>query len=50
MLPTRLASDAATKVDAAAMREVVKNREPSFSSSRLNFHLKKYVTHDLIAS
>jgi hypothetical protein len=37
----------ATMVDMAAIIDVVKNREPSFSGARLNFHLKKYVTQDL---
>jgi len=32
ILPIRLESDEATRVDAAAIRDVVKNREPSLPS------------------
>ena len=46
-LPNRLAMLEAMSIDPAAIMEVVKKRDPSRPSSRPNFHLKKYVTHDL---
>jgi hypothetical protein len=39
--------DDATRVDKAAILDVVKNRDPSLSGARLNFVSKKWVTQDL---
>lgn len=36
MLPMRFESEEATRVEAAAMREVTKNRDPNCSSGRPN--------------
>ena len=47
ILPKRLAMLEARIIDAAAMMEVVKNREPRRPSSRPNLRLKNQVTQDL---
>lgn len=39
--------DEATNIEIADMMLVTKNSDPSLPSWRLNFDLKKYVTHDL---
>ncbi len=46
-LPILLLMEAATRVLAEAMREVVKKREPSCPSGRENFRWKNAVTQDL---
>ena len=45
--PKRLAMEEATSIEIADIILVVKKRDPNFPSRRLNFDLKKYVTHDL---
>lgn len=47
-LPKRFEMEDATKTDAADMMLATLNKVPSFPSSRLNFHLKKYVTQELL--
>lgn len=47
ILPIRLAMEEASSMDAAAMMEVVKKREPRRPSSRPNFFLKYQVTQEL---
>ncbi len=46
MLPIRLATDEATRVEAAAMMLVTKKMVPSWPSGRLNLPRKKYVIQD----
>jgi hypothetical protein len=41
MFPNRLEIEDATIVENAAIIDVVKNKEPSVSGFRWNFHLKK---------
>ena len=45
--PKRLAIEEATSIEIADIILVVKKSDPNFPSRRLNFDLKKYVTHDL---
>lgn len=47
MSPILFEMEDATMVDAAEMRDVTKNSEPSLPSCKSNLRLKKYVTHDL---
>jgi hypothetical protein len=47
MFPKRFAIEEATSIDAAAMMLVVKNRDPSMPSRRLNFFLKNQITQEL---
>jgi hypothetical protein len=49
MFPKRFAIDEATSMEAAAMMLVVKKREPSIPSLRLNFFLKNQITQELVA-
>jgi hypothetical protein len=42
-----LAIEEATSIEIADIMLVVKKSDPNFPSCRLNFHLKKYVTHEL---
>lgn len=48
MLPIRFASEEATSIEPAVMKEVMKKMLPSFPSGRENLFLKKKVTHDLL--
>jgi hypothetical protein len=48
IFPNRFAIDEATSMEAAAMILVVKNREPSIPSWRLNFFLKNQMTQELV--
>ena len=45
--PIRRATDAATRLEVAAIRLVTEKREPRRPGSRRNFWEKKYVTQDL---
>lgn len=47
MLPMRFDIEDATRVEAAAMMDVVKKMDPSLPSSRPNFRWKKEVTQEL---
>jgi hypothetical protein len=47
IFPNRFAIEDATSIDAAAMILVVKKREPSIPSLRLNLVLKNQITQEL---
>jgi hypothetical protein len=49
IFPNRFAIDEATSMEPAAMILVVKKREPSIPSWRLNFFLKNQMTQELVA-